>query len=144
MNCIYCGHKKNSIVDSRGNNKSVKRTRLCEKCGKRFMTVELPLSEDVLESAATYAAENLDRTYCVKKALPPKKPSRYMKFPKNYYTVYNTRTDEIIAFGNAEECAAQLDVRMDSFFKMVMKSNRGESKWYTVITEKYEDLEDEL
>ena len=142
MNCVYCGYKKNAIVDSRGNNEAVRRTRRCEKCGKRFVTVELPLSADVIGAAATYAAENLDRLCCVKEALPPSKPTRNMKYPKNYYTVYNTRTDEVIAFGNAEECAAQLDVRMDSFFKMVMKSNRGESKWYTVITEKYDEQED--
>ena len=42
MNCPYCGEKELKVIDSRASDdeKSIKRRRECEKCGKRFTTYE--------------------------------------------------------------------------------------------------------
>jgi len=42
MRCPYCGHKKDSVIDSRRakNEASVRRRRQCIKCRKRFTTYE--------------------------------------------------------------------------------------------------------
>lgn len=42
MRCPYCGHKKDSVIDSRRarNEASVRRRRQCLKCRKRFTTYE--------------------------------------------------------------------------------------------------------
>src|SRR3989338_8734899 len=42
MRCPYCGHKKDSVIDSRisRNASSVRRRRKCLKCKKRFTTYE--------------------------------------------------------------------------------------------------------
>jgi len=42
MNCPYCSNLDTRVIDSRltDSNDSVRRRRLCEKCGKRFTTYE--------------------------------------------------------------------------------------------------------
>ena len=44
MKCVYCGHTKTQVVDSRpgrGNN-HIRRRRSCRECGRRFTTFEHP------------------------------------------------------------------------------------------------------
>ena len=42
MNCPFCGEKESKVIDSRGSDdeKSIRRRRECESCGKRFTTYE--------------------------------------------------------------------------------------------------------
>jgi len=40
MQCPYCGHKENKVVDSRTSGDSIRRRRECLDCSKRFTTYE--------------------------------------------------------------------------------------------------------
>lgn len=42
MKCPFCGNNDTSVIDSRpaDDNTSIRRRRICEKCGKRFTTYE--------------------------------------------------------------------------------------------------------
>lgn len=116
MNCIFCRSSKTSVIDSRTFDNVVERRRQCYQCNKRFTTIEKPLSA------------NNQRKY--------KPIGRPLKRPFQHYTVYNAKTDDILAVGNSEECAKQLGIRVNSFYKAVIKSNRGESKRYVILTDK--------
>ena len=121
MKCIFCRSTKTSVIESRPFDDAVERRRQCNNCNKRFTTVEMPISS------------NNHRKY--------KPIGRPPNNPDNYYTVYNAKTDDIIASGNASECARQLDIRLNSFYKAVTNSNRGESKKYYILTDKEKDIE---
>ena len=41
-----------------------------------------------------------------------------------YYTVYDNRTDEVLAFGRSEECARQLGVTLGSFYSILSRSRK--------------------
>lgn len=61
-----------------------------------------------------------------------------------YYTVYLRKTDEIIAFGTADECAAQLGLSgKNSFHCTASKSRNGKANKYEIIVEDspYDDME---
>lgn len=67
-----------------------------------------------------------------------------MKRERLYYTVYLNKTDEIVASGNAEECAKQLSKKsLASFYSLVSKNRVGVQKRYTVVTEPIEFDESE-
>lgn len=60
-----------------------------------------------------------------------------------YYTVYDDRTDDVLAFGNAVQCAAMLGcASTQSFRSIASKAQHGKYKKYNVITENL-DKEDE-
>ena len=44
MKCVYCGHTKTQVVDSRpgGDGNHIRRRRSCPGCGRRFTTFEQP------------------------------------------------------------------------------------------------------
>ena len=57
-----------------------------------------------------------------------------------YYTVYREDTDEIIAFGNAAQCAEILGLKdARQFHAFVSKTQSGLRKRYTVVVEEDDD-----
>lgn len=53
-----------------------------------------------------------------------------------YYTVYDARTDEVLAFGNAAQCAAMLGcANARIFHSIVSKVWHGRVKKYAVVAE---------
>lgn len=121
MKCIFCRSTQTRVIDSRIFDDCVERRRQCYDCNRRFTTIEKPISGDNR------------RKY--------KPIGRPLNSSDHYYTVYNAKTDEVLASGNAFECARLLNIRQDSFYKAVMKSNRGESKKYYILTDKEKDVE---
>lgn len=56
---------------------------------------------------------------------------------KQYYTVWLSKTDQIVATGTAEECAEQLGMTKASFYSLVWRAREGMRKKYTVLQEDY-------
>ena len=62
-----------------------------------------------------------------------------------YYTVYHEDTDEIIAFGNAAQCAQELGLKnIRQFHAFVSKTRSGLRKHYKVVVEENTEDEDEV
>ncbi len=60
-----------------------------------------------------------------------------------YYTVYREDSDEIIAFGNAVQCAEILRLKdARQFHAFVFKTRSGLRKRYKVVVEEYDEKED--
>ena len=60
-----------------------------------------------------------------------------------YYTVYREDSDEIIAFGNAIQCAEILGLKdARQFHAFVSKMRSGLRKRYKVVVEEYDEKED--
>ena len=53
-----------------------------------------------------------------------------------YYTVYLSKTDNIVASGTAKECAHQLRKSINGFYSMVSKNTLGIHKKYSFVKEK--------
>ncbi len=54
----------------------------------------------------------------------------------HYYTVYNNKTDEVVAFGSAKECADKLRLKnVRLFYSYVSKSKSGLIKKYKIVVE---------
>lgn len=53
MKCIYCGHEKAKVIDSRKKEGYLHRRRECEKCGNRYSTSEYP-NQDLEEMLREY------------------------------------------------------------------------------------------
>ncbi|MFQ3308005.1 MAG: transcriptional repressor NrdR [Candidatus Nanohaloarchaea archaeon] len=47
MKCIYCGHGKTKVVDTRDTAQKTRRRRECKKCGRRFTTYETAETFDI-------------------------------------------------------------------------------------------------
>lgn len=58
--------------------------------------------------------------------------SRGKNKASNYYTVVKRETSEIVAAGNAEECAKQLNFSVHSFYSMVARVKNGINQKYEV------------
>lgn len=59
-----------------------------------------------------------------------------------YYTVYDARTDDVLAFGNAAQCAVMLGyASSQTFHSIVSKVQHGKHKKYSVVVE---DLDKEV
>lgn len=43
----------------------------------------------------------------------------------NYYTVYDRKTEQVIACGNVEECSAKLKMNEHTFYSTVSRLNSG-------------------
>lgn len=55
---------------------------------------------------------------------------------KMYYTVYDARTDDVLAFGNAAQCAAMMGCANTRIFhSIVSKTWHGKIKKYAVVAE---------
>ena len=63
---------------------------------------------------------------------------------RHYYTIYNNKDDQIVAFGDAKACAHQLNVTLDSFYSFVSNTRSGRTRSYAVVVEecKEEDIYD--
>ena len=60
-----------------------------------------------------------------------------------YYTVYREDTDEIIAFGNATQCAEILGLKdARQFHAFVSKTRSGLRRHYKVVVEDYDEREE--
>lgn len=65
--------------------------------------------------------------------LPPRKKSTKAVT----YTVYDAKTDELLAIGTVDKCAAMLGFQNASgFYEMVSRVAHGRAKKYTVFKEK--------
>ena len=61
-------------------------------------------------------------------------PPAGRRVTRKYYTVYRRKTDEILAYGTAKECAQQLGIRLDSFYCTVSRTpNRKKTKYEIFI-----------
>ena len=55
---------------------------------------------------------------------------------RKYYTIYSNESDEIIAFGSAEDCRKKLGYKnLEQFYAFVSKTRSGYRKTCTVVTE---------
>ena len=52
-----------------------------------------------------------------------------------YYVLYLNSNDDVVASGNAEECAKQLNINTDNFYSIVSKNKKGICHKYTVYQE---------
>ena len=56
--------------------------------------------------------------------------------PSKYYTVYDNTNDEILAFGDAKQCAKKLQLKdARQFHAFVSKTRSGLRKRYTVVVD---------
>lgn len=54
---------------------------------------------------------------------------------RKIYAVYDAKTDELLAFGNAAQCTALLNIKDEGTFRrIVYGTNRGELKKYAIVT----------
>ena len=60
-----------------------------------------------------------------------------------YYTVYRRGTDEIVAYGTAQECARIMGASLNTFYSIVSKNRKGIRSTYDILTERLEDIEGE-
>lgn len=52
-----------------------------------------------------------------------------------YYTVYDARTDEVLAFGNIAQCASRLGTSSQTMRSIISKVRHGKLKRYAVVVE---------
>lgn len=57
--------------------------------------------------------------------LEGRKPNPYRYPPKKEYTVYDARTDALLATGSARECASMLGLTLGSFYSVVSRGEHG-------------------
>ena len=57
----------------------------------------------------------------------------------NDYSVYSRKTDMLLAFGTARECAKALGLTLGSFWSMVSRVRTGKNRKYLVYLEDAED-----
>lgn len=58
-----------------------------------------------------------------------------------YYTVYERKTDKLIAFGTAKECAEQMKRSVASFYCTVSRNRLGKHHKYVIVIDKRRDVE---
>lgn len=55
---------------------------------------------------------------------------------RRYYTVYDNKSDEIVAFGSSVECTKKLGLKdTEQFYAFVSKTRSGLIKRYSVVVE---------
>ena len=59
------------------------------------------------------------------------KPPRYYR----YYTIYKAATDELLAYGTAQECAKTLRVNVSKIYQMAHCAKTGKVKKYDILVE---------
>jgi hypothetical protein len=79
------------------------------------------------------------KKYKIVSEKPPQKSGNYGS--RRYYTVYLNKTDEVIAFGNARECAEMMGTSLGSFYSTISRARRGEIAKYSIEVEEFEDEE---
>ena len=48
--------------------------------------------------------------------------------PLKYYTVYDRKTEQVVAFGSAQECADRLGIKIGSFYYAWSRQKTGRVK----------------
>ena len=56
-----------------------------------------------------------------------------------YYTIYNRKTEEVVAFGTAKECAQQMNRSLASFYCTVSRNKLGKHHKYIIVTDDEDD-----
>lgn len=59
--------------------------------------------------------------------------------PRRYYFVYEAKTDKLLAYGTAKECAAQLGVTLDSFYCTVSRAQARVRGRYEIFIDDVDD-----
>ena len=62
----------------------------------------------------------------------------------NYYTVYNAKTDEVVACGTARECAKQMKRSLSSFYCTISRNRSGKHHKYSVVIDQNADQDLDL
>ena len=62
-----------------------------------------------------------------------------MKNQKKYYTIYDTKTDAILASGFLTECAKQFGTNKRCMSSIISKSIHGDRTKYSVVVENIQD-----
>lgn len=52
-----------------------------------------------------------------------------------YYTVYDSRTDDVLAFGESMQCAKMLGITHASFYSMTSRVRAGKCDKYALVIE---------
>lgn len=60
MKCIYCGHEKTKVIDTRDTSEEIRRRRECKGCDRRFTTYETPESLDIVVTKRDGEDEKFD------------------------------------------------------------------------------------
>lgn len=55
------------------------------------------------------------------------------------YTVYRRKTDELLCYGTADECAEALNMDEHGFYLTVYNVKRGANRKYKIIVTPYDD-----
>jgi len=60
-----------------------------------------------------------------------------------YYTVYLNKNDEIVAFGDASQCAEQLKINQGAagFRTILCRTKKGQLTKYTIVSEEVENCD---
>ena len=61
--------------------------------------------------------------------------------PRRCYSVYKAKTDELLAFGTAKECAKQLGINLASFYSAVSRAPTLENGRYEIFVDEIDDEE---
>ena len=82
--------------------------------------------------------ENLKAQYRIETDMTDSYRDRYFsrKKSRNHYSIKNKTTNEIVASGNANECAEQLSITIRSFYDLVSRAKKGLDSRYVVVVEK--------
>lgn len=62
---------------------------------------------------------------------------------QNYYTVYDAKTDVIVASGTAVECAKTMDRSLASFYCTVSRNRSGKHHKYSIVIDSADDDEND-
>lgn len=54
---------------------------------------------------------------------------------KIWYTVYDSKTDDVIALGDYHQCCKSMGIRSSSFYSIVQHTKTGRDKKYTFVVE---------
>lgn len=124
MKCCICGHKYAYRVRTETKPDRILRIWQCGKCNRRFGTDEIY------------------NGYKSKEEFPPLRAAPTSKFV-NYYTIYDAKTDRVMASGSAVECAEALQMGLISFYSMVTRVRNGETKRYAVVVDNFKEVAEE-
>lgn len=54
---------------------------------------------------------------------------------KNYYTIYDRKTETVVAFGTSKECTQMLKCSSSYFYCLVNRNRNGRNKKYLIESE---------
>ena len=54
----------------------------------------------------------------------------------NYYSVYDSKDESILAFGSARECSKKLGIKVESFYYAISRQRKKGKRKYTIVSER--------